>query len=230
MENTIDTDYIEKIYRLGNDLNEFIKQQDPGLTPFGHTFTKMFFCETGIDVKFCHLMYFGTAFNVLMWYNENCGICRAEAGCQLAEQYQKTAERLFFESASQLGFPSLTKNQKLIFRMDPYFEYARMRYMSFYTEHLNHCLRQRFPEVDVTMFWRYEQPYYLLLFRTSSDVPDNATIGAIKDCIDSMCRENDKLGLFTGYHSSPIVSDFETMRHDLMGILLNNTWYGGECL
>lgn len=78
-------------------------------------------------------------------------------------------------------------------------------------------LRHKYPEEDVTLLWTYAPHNYVLLFQTPSDIPENAVVDGMKDYVDSMCRENDRLGLFTDYHSSPIVSDFETIRPDLMG-------------
>ena len=43
--------FIEKTYRLGNEINTMIEQQDTGLTRFGITFSEALFNEFGLRVQ-----------------------------------------------------------------------------------------------------------------------------------------------------------------------------------
>lgn len=217
--------FIEKTYRLGNEINTMIEQQDTGLTQFGITFSEALFNEFGLRVMLCNLsLFFSGICNVAVWYDGRCGICDSDG--RLAEQYQKTAEKLFFDSARRHNLPPFPEDRRLEFRLYEFFLSARQNYYSVNACRLNVRLRHKYPEEDVTLLWTYAPHNYVLLFQTPSDIPENAVVAGMKDYVDSMCRENDRLGLFSDYHSSPIVSDFETIRPDLMGILQNNTWYG----
>ena len=221
--------FIEKSYRLGNEINVMIEQQDTGLSQFGITFSEAFSDEFGLKVKLCNLsLFFDGICSIAIWYDGHCGICDSEG--HLAKQYQKTAEKLFFDSARRHNLPPFPEDRQLKFRLYEFFPSARQNCFSVNACKLNERLRNKYPESDVILLWTYAPHNYLLLFRTPSDIPDSTTVDGMKDCVDSMCRENDRLGLFTGYRSSPIVSDFETMQPDLMDILLNNPWYGGEHL
>lgn len=187
MDIKINTDYIERLYRLGNDMFTLAKQQNPGLTPLGRAFCKAFSDEFGIDVKHCHMYEVG-GINVVIWYDGKCDLCKSETDKCLDERYQQKAKELFFDCIRQLGLPPFPENVRLNFRMGKFFEIARGNYISANIEYLNERLRQRFPAADVTMFWVFDLPNYILLFATSSDIPNKVTITKMVNFVDLECR------------------------------------------
>lgn len=217
-------EYIEKNYRLGNDMFNLAKQQDPGLTPLGRAFCKAFSDEFGIDVKHCHMLEVG-GISVVIWYDGKCDLCKSETDKCLDDRYQQKAKKLFFDCIRQLGLPPFPEDVRLNFSMGKFFEAARGNYIWANIEYLNQRLRLEFPRANVTMFRVCYPPEYILLFTKPSDIPNNLTIAKMSGFIDSVCRENDKLGLFCGYRSTPRFSDFETEKPNLMGILIDNQWY-----
>ena len=61
--------FTEKAYRLGNEINTMIEQQDTGLTQFGITFSEALFNEFGLRVMLCNLsLFFSGICNVAVWY------------------------------------------------------------------------------------------------------------------------------------------------------------------